>query len=96
MEALEMSLIQHIGEAGSGITVGSLLAAQNSLEQFTQIAFRLRDLMTTDGFMAHICGQASCQPLAKVYVFADRKRKATAVALTVLPLPKGFGVNAFE
>lgn len=90
-----MALIRHVG-AGSGNIVGNILIPPKSIQQFWLIGCRLRDLMVTDAFVAHICGPASCQPLAKICLFADRKRKKTAVPLPMFPLPEGVGVNAFE
>lgn len=96
MEGLQLALIRHIGAAGSDNTVGSLLIARNSLLQFGSIEGFLTLLMVSDPFLAHICGPARCRPLAAIYVFADRKRKKTAVAMPVRPVPNGCGVQAFE
>ena len=54
-------------------------------------------MMGSDKFLLHICGPAECQPLAKIYVFADEERKKTAVALPFIRVPIGFaGVQLFD
>lgn len=75
---LQSSIIQALANVGGG-SVGHSLVAPNTLAQFAMVTYRLRDFMTNDPFMAAICGAANRRPLARIFVHADGKRKATAV-----------------
>lgn len=92
-----LGLFQHIAAAGSGNTVGSILSAPNTLEQYTHIVSRLDQLMLRDDFISLICRTPRSRPLAKFFVFADGQRRTAAVAMPMLQISEGYGgVQAFE
>jgi hypothetical protein len=92
---IQEGLVTLLAQCGSGEQLGMALLAPNTLEQYSRIREKIRDLMLVDPFLFAICGDNRC-PLARVYVLADDKCSITGEHMLMQPLPQGFGVQAFE
>lgn len=91
-----MSLINHIGAAGSGCVLSKSIITWNTNEQIGRIAQRLSDLMVSDSFLQHICGPAECRPLAHLFIVDYTQVETKIGALRMQESPNGGRLRIFE
>lgn len=92
---LQDGISNHLSQSGSQLRLGTWLLAPNSLKQYGHIRERMRDMMVSHQFLAHICGPPGNHPIARIYVLVNREKTMTGEHYPPLPVDDG-GVAVFD